>query len=121
VFVGDAAPATPDVELWYDPDAVPTNAFNSEVEVTDTEPTTEWELWVDTSALAPPPGATALAINDLTDVDTVTTAPAEGDGLGWSDTASNWVPQPVWGSWTGSQAEYDAIPTKNPAVLYAIV
>ena len=37
-------------------------------------------------------GAVALNINDLTDVDTVTTAPTQGQTLTWDAVTSNWLP-----------------------------
>ncbi len=37
-------------------------------------------------------GAVTLNINDLTDVDTVTTAPTQGQTLIWDATKSNWLP-----------------------------
>jgi hypothetical protein len=30
------------------------------------------------------------------------------------------APTGVWKSWTGTQSEFDALPTKDPAVLYII-
>lgn len=75
---------------------------------------------------AGPPGPTGPAgpigpIDILTDVDTSTTAPADGDGLAWSGTAGNWVPQGMWKSWSGTQAEYDALGTYDPQTLYCVV
>lgn len=49
-----------------------------------TAPTTGWvELT---------PGAGAIGMDDLTDADTTTTPPSDGDNLVWSTTLNNWVP-----------------------------
>ena len=63
----------------------------------------------------------AAYLDDLTDVDTVTAPAADGTALAWDSTVSQWTPQPVWGSWTGSQSEFDAITTKLPHVLYVVI
>ena len=73
-------------------------------------PTGEW------SALS---GASIL--DDLNDVDTATTPAAEGAALAWDSTVSQWIPQAVWKSWSGTEAEYNAIPTKDPATLYCVI
>jgi hypothetical protein len=81
------------------------------------------------SAVSVPAGS----INALTDVDTVTTAPSSNQSLVWNGT--NWIPATVVrSSLTGitgatavtncvaiSQANYDAIATKDPNTLYVIV
>jgi hypothetical protein len=110
-------------ELWFDPDEVRPPTRDEEVYVgpidpDNINPLNEVDLWYDTDD---PTGGVNLALNDLTDVDTATTPPVDSNGLLWSDAASNWTPQPVWKSWSGTQAEYDAIPTKDPLTLYAIV
>jgi hypothetical protein len=90
-----------------------------------TPPTREIPLYArdpatgETFAVKAAPGPARL--NDLTDVDTATTAPVDGNGLRWSDTATQWVPQPVWGSWSGTQAEYDALGVYDDNVLYAVI
>ena len=63
----------------------------------------------------------AAVIDDLNDVDTVTAPAADANALAWNSTLAQWVPQAVWGSWSGTQAEYNALPTKNPNVLYVVV
>ena len=73
----------------------------------------------ETFAVKASPGPARL--NDLTDVDTATTAPVDGNGLGWSDAASNWVPQGMWKSWSGTEAEYQALGSYDPNTLYAII
>jgi len=105
VHLGPTGPTLSGPDLWANPDegtlyaaaTGPTGGTEwvpvggSEVEVDAVEPTTDWELWVDTSTQSPLPGApVGLALDDLTDVDTVTVAPAVGDGLSWDGT--NWVP-----------------------------
>jgi trimeric autotransporter adhesin len=134
VHLGPTGPTLSGPDLWANPDegllfaaaTGPTGAVEwvpvggSEVEVGDVEPTSEWEVWVDTSTQSPLPGApVGLALDDLTDV--VSAAPVDGNGLGWDSAASNWVPQGMWKSWSGTQAEFDAIPTKDPNTLYAVI
>jgi hypothetical protein len=111
-------------ELWYDPDGIRPPSSDEEVYVGPDDPDTidplnEVDLWYDPDDTST--GVPVLAIDDLTDVDTTTTPPTESQALGWSDAAANWLPQSVWKSWSGTQAEYDAIPTKDPLTLYAIV
>jgi hypothetical protein len=110
-------------ELWFDPDEVRPPSVDEEVYVGPDDPDTidplnTVDLWYDVDD---PTGGVNLAINDLSDVDTVTTPPTEGQSLGWDAAAGNWLPSFVWKSWSGTQAEYDAIPTKDPLTLYAIV
>jgi hypothetical protein len=122
----DPAPINPDVELWYDLDAVPsTGGGSSPFKVPDevwigatdpNKPTTE--LWFDTStnvlkakvnglwvaASSPGGGTTGQALTKIDDTD---------GNVEWSG--------PHWKMWSGTQAEYDAIATKDPFTLYAIV
>ena len=45
-------------------------------------------------------GGGASAIDDLSDVDTTTSAPSNGDVLTWSASGSEWAPQaPRWRWW----------------------
>jgi len=80
-------------------------------------------------------GATVNNIDDLTDVDTSTVAPTDGQSLIWDNTAGQWEPGTVVQSEptgiTGasaitncvqiSQANYDAIGTPDANTLYVIV
>ena len=55
----------------------------------------------------PSSGGGASAINDLSDVDTTTSAPSNGDVLTWSASDSEWAPQaPASGGGGGSNIEY---------------
>jgi len=58
-------------------------------------------------------------LDDLGDVQAA--APVEGHGITWSAGAGAWIGGPVWRAWTGSQAAYDALPTKDPNTLFVIV
>jgi hypothetical protein len=55
-------------------------------------------------------------------------APALGGAGGWAEavaTALDGSDVPVkartWAQWTGTQAEYDALPVKDPGTLYVVV
>jgi hypothetical protein len=78
-------------------------------------------LQVEGTEAAGTPG-TSLTLASLADVDnSAATAPA-GQVLGTTATGQ-WGPvahPAAWEKWTGSQAAYDALPTKSPDVLYVI-
>lgn len=64
--------------------------------------------WLRLAKASDLPSNVPATINDLTDVDTTTTTPMNGQVLAWNSTSSNWIPQTVS---TGSTA----IPT-YPAI-----
>lgn len=104
VWIGPDDPDTVHVgsatELWYDTNEV--TIVGDEVFIGPDDPylidpNSTVELWFDSDAIAPPAGgatgpAGPIALNDLTDVDTTTTAPIDGQALAWNATASQWMP-----------------------------
>lgn len=83
--------------------------------------------WDETTAqwlALPPPAGTggggATILDELADV--AVPAPLDGDGLMYEGVYPTglWVNAPAWGRWTGTQAEYDALGTYDPAVLYVV-
>ena len=86
VTAATTPPATPSLgDRWYNTDTVTVSGV----------PAASWATWdgsawkVDTNTGVGGP----LAIDDLTDVDTTTTAPTVGDRLTWDGT--NWVPSGI--------------------------
>jgi hypothetical protein len=82
-----------------------------------------WTL-IDGVNMATNPALFYRVLDDLRDVNAPTNTPA-GKVLGTTATGV-WGPvdPPAsvdsWGRWVGTRAEYDALPTKSPDVLYVI-
>lgn len=106
VHLGATAPTLSGPDLWANPDegtlyaaaTGPTGAVEwvpvggSEVEVDAVEPAGEWELWADTSTVGPIVSTTVIALDDLSDVDTVTTAPTDKAALTFDSASGQWIP-----------------------------
>ena len=78
-----------------------------QVKITGGSPQANYVLTSDATGLASwqpssGPGGGATIINDLTDVDTVTTPPNNGESLVWNSISSKWEPSLITGGTSGS-------------------